>query len=127
TWSVAAAAPNRIPAPQAGPSPAATHATANAGTAAKRNSVSALGSRRRSAGNASGLIPKAYSCTVAARGPHAGAAGLRQRAQPHVPAGAAGARRRRRLLGLARGHARRGGAADARPRARRLRGRLRRD
>ena len=42
---------------------------------------------------------------------------IRQRALPRVPAGAARAHRGRRLLGLARDDARRGGAPDARARA----------
>ena len=55
---------------------------------------------------------------VAACREHPDAAGLRQRALAHLPAGAAGSLWRRRLLGVARAHAGRGGAPDARARAR---------
>src|SRR2546421_3467322 len=55
------------------------------------------------------------------------AAGVRQRSQPCVPAGAPGPRRGRRLLGLARADARAGREADPGVRPRRLRGDVRRD
>ena len=65
---------------------------------------------------ASTIEPKSGFPTPLIASPRAGdahAAGVRQRAQPRLPARAAGARRGRRLLGLARADARAGGKADA--------------
>ena len=123
-----AASPKTIPAGQLGPSWSRTSSATKTGIAAKRAIVSALGICRSGCGDRRGTQCSSVRRLVSSPVPRTAALSrLRQRPQPRVPARPSRTRRRRRLLGLARRHARGGRPPHARDGARALRPHVPRD